>query len=232
MGEPTLLPCPFCGSAAKYEGWTGADEAGMPATGCSVWCGNVLCPISPEVASSTDVAVDKWNARAPDPLTATLAARAERVSELERANEALRGLADARVTIIATLERELAEARQRDEDATDLILRQGRELDAMRPKAEAAERRAEALRVIGDVHQIGVLMGEADRAILAACPAEEPRQVVEPAPAPARYRCEGCGWEGSDAWDHQGAMVHGYGGEDVCGPVVPVLDAQPAGAAP
>lgn len=72
--------------------------------------------------------------------------------------------------LLGAMEAELAEARQREEDANDLILRQGRELDAMRPKAEAAERRAEALRVIGDVHQIGVLMGEADRAILAACP--------------------------------------------------------------
>lgn len=52
------------------------------------------------------------------------------------------------------------------------------------------------------------------------------REVVEPAPATAqRWRCEGCGWVGGDAWDHQGAMVHGYGGEDICGPcrsVVPV----------
>lgn len=151
-------------------------------------------------------------------LHAALAARDERVRELERANEALRGLADARVTIIATMERELA---------------------AMRPKAEAAERRAEALRVIGDVHQIGVLMGEADRAILAACPAEEPREVVEPAPAAARWRCEGCGWEGeaADLATSNGhvAIVPDANGDpepNLCGPCVPITDAQPAGAAP
>ena len=51
------------------------------------------------------------------------------------------GVREKQAAHIATLERELAEARQREEDATDLILRQGRELAAMRPQAEAVPER-------------------------------------------------------------------------------------------
>lgn len=175
MGEPTLLPCPFCGSRGEWYG---------PSVGCS----SDTCPALLVPAKGVERAEEAWNRRAPNPLAATLAARDERIRELEiRADAAHLSLdsmreqynrqlartfelkdqlaaakdvaeqvayahrqevgmyeAEAqRIAVhVATLERELAEARQRDEDATDLILRQGRELDAMRPKAEAAERRA------------------------------------------------------------------------------------------
>lgn len=79
-------------------------------------------------------------------------------------------------TRIATLERELAEARQRDEDATDLILRQGRELAAMRTKAEAAERFSMVVRhrkaclEQGKKWKRSSQWAAAVDAILAACP--------------------------------------------------------------
>lgn len=70
-------------------------------------------------------------------------------------------------------------------------------------------------------------------------PAEEPRQVVEPAPATVRWRCEGCkrsvpgyrvrGGPPTEHWHwNEGDSMAMY----TCGPCVPVTDAQPAGAAP
>lgn len=61
-------------------------------------------------------------------------------------------------------------------------------------------------------------------------PAEEPRAVVEPAPAPARWRCEGCGENPvkGTPWiipfSPDPMLVHGENGY-YCGPVVPVGEA-------
>lgn len=118
-------------------------------------------------------------------LAAELAQRDERVRELEAELSAWRSGSDLGHQRIEQLERELAEARQREEDATDLILRQGRELAALRPKAEAAERRAAALRAAEQHYYSTALVGAAwtgrtdelrralwatDPDILAACP--------------------------------------------------------------
>lgn len=126
-----------------------------------------------------------------------------------------RAIVDRMAARIATLEADLAEAR---------------------PKAEAAERRAEAIRCYrrgGMGHSLSVWdMEETDRAILVACP-----EVVEPAPAaPPVYRCK-CGWEGG------GAMVETVDGQDyhsdprghtspglhLCGPVA-MVESAPAPA--
>lgn len=66
--------------------------------------------------------------------------------------------------------------------------------------------------------------------------AGEEDATVEPAPAPEqRYRCEGCGWEGEAADlainDGHVAIVRDANGDpepNLCGPCVPVTDAQPA----
>lgn len=64
-------------------------------------------------------------------------------------------------------------------------------------------------------------------------PAEEPREVVEPAPAPAqRFVCLKCGWSGpqSDTYTYPAAnSTRWHMGCPYA--VVPVTDAKPAGAA-
>lgn len=80
MGKPTLLPCPFCGAPAVEFG----HETFMgPVIGCSNGC----CPAK---ATARGSAVG-WNTRAPNPLAATLAARDERVRELEGGMTMIRG---------------------------------------------------------------------------------------------------------------------------------------------
>lgn len=151
MGEPTLLPCPFCGGEAGvfgYESFMG------PRFGCL--CG---CQINASSAA-------KWNRRAPNPLAATLAARDERTRDLGTG-------------------------------------RQG-----------------------WPIHPPTVK----DSLSVAPDHTEDPRAMVEPAPAPARWRCEGCGENPvkGTPWiipfSPDPMMVHGENGY-YCGPVVPVGEA-------
>lgn len=128
MGEPTLLPCPFCGGEATL----GPSPYGVP-----IRCGTVDCSASVSSYFLLSEAAERWNTRAPNPLAATLAARDELVRELGeelREREAVCDMWRSSVSEgieerdrlrarIATLECELAEAR---------------------PKAEAAERWARA----------------------------------------------------------------------------------------
>jgi hypothetical protein len=89
----------------------------------------------------------------------------------------------------------------------------------------------------GGLLAIGRRLDRLNAAVLSIPPEAHQPAGAEPAPDPAqRWRCEGCGGElepglvSRAATEHHPAMAHPVG-DAWCGPVVPVLDAQPAGAA-
>ena len=150
MGKPTLLPCPFCGGVPLLIGSVVAHAGAACLADCQV------------AGTSPADAAERRNRRTPNQLAAAIAARDERVRELEA---------------------EMAEEhtkRVRAEEARDVrVERLEAELAAMRPKAEAAERYADAARVLlaadglPAILAAGINLGECRLAILAACPAPE-----------------------------------------------------------
>lgn len=58
--DPSLLPCPFCGSPAEIEFWHGGKPSKR-----HVSCSSLDCEVSPGITGETKrKAIKKWNTRA------------------------------------------------------------------------------------------------------------------------------------------------------------------------
>ena len=83
MSEDKLLPCPFCGSAAKLER---VHEYGGFTSGVSCDCMRDHEPAF-NASPSPEKAIAAWNARAPDPRFAALVEACEDVLARHPAGE-------------------------------------------------------------------------------------------------------------------------------------------------